>query len=212
MIIGLMGWTGSGKDTVSDYLVQKYGFKKLGFADSLKEAISSVFDWPLDMLQGSTKESRVWREKIDPWWAKRLGISNLTPRYILQKWGTDVCRRYFNDDIWIASLERKLRISVQNIVIDDCRFSNEVAMIRQNKGILWRITRGKYPIWYETALYEIQHGGKEMEEKFPDVHISEWGWIGEKFEAEIFNNKTKDNLYRQVDYLMAQNGIAVENF
>jgi len=37
MIIGLMGKIGSGKDTVAEYLVKKYGFVMVGFGDVTRE-------------------------------------------------------------------------------------------------------------------------------------------------------------------------------
>jgi len=39
IIIGLLGFIGSGKDTVADYLVSKYGFKKLTMSDMVKEEL-----------------------------------------------------------------------------------------------------------------------------------------------------------------------------
>ena len=71
MIIGIMGNIGSGKGKVSEYIQEKYNFQKLSFANSLKSAVSSVFDWPLELLQGSTPESREWRENVDQWWSER---------------------------------------------------------------------------------------------------------------------------------------------
>ena len=38
MIIGVVGFIGSGKGTVADILVEKHGFVKLSFADAVKDA------------------------------------------------------------------------------------------------------------------------------------------------------------------------------
>ena len=108
MIIGICGLIGSGKGTVADILEQEHGFTKISFADSLKDAVAAVFSWPRNLLEGDTDDSRAWREQVDTWWADRLGIPNLTPRWVLQQWGTEVCRSSFHDEIWIASMERKL--------------------------------------------------------------------------------------------------------
>ena len=107
-IIGVCGLIGGGKGTVADILVNNHTFHKYSFADSLKDMVANVFNWPRHLLEGDTKESRDWREQRDEWWSARLGIENLTPRWILQYWGTDVCRVNFHEDIWIASLENKL--------------------------------------------------------------------------------------------------------
>ena len=105
MIIGLCGLIGSGKDTAADYLCNFHEFRRDSFASTLKDAVASVFGWDRELLEGRTKQAREWREQIDPWWADRMHMPNLTPRLILQLWGTEVCRRGFHDDIWIASLE-----------------------------------------------------------------------------------------------------------
>ena len=126
MIIGFCGLIGSGKDTAADYLVNFHGFKRESFANTLKDAVAAVFGWDRELLEGRTNSAREWREQIDPWWSERLDMPNLTPRLVLQLWGTEVCRRAFHDDIWIASVENKLRKTKDNIVITDCRFPNEI--------------------------------------------------------------------------------------
>ena len=107
-IIGLVGLIGSGKGTVSSYLENTHQFRCESFAGHLKDAVSIVFGWPRKLLEGDTDYSRNWREEVDGWWSKRLDIPHLTPRWVLQHWGTDVLRYGFHDDIWIASLEYKL--------------------------------------------------------------------------------------------------------
>jgi len=116
MIIGVCGFIGSGKDTVADYLTNFHGFRRESFANSLKDAVSMVFGWDRTMLEGRTKQAREWREQVDPWWANRLNMPNLTPRWILQYWGTEVCRQGFHDDMWIASLENKLRTALTTLL------------------------------------------------------------------------------------------------
>ena len=54
MIIGICGLIGSGKDTIADYLVTNYNFKKLSFADKLKDSVATMFDWDRELLDGKT--------------------------------------------------------------------------------------------------------------------------------------------------------------
>ena len=138
MIIGICGFIGAGKDTAADYLVGFHGYRRDSFANTLKDAVSAVFGWDRELLEGTTKTSREWREQVDPWWAERLQMPDLTPRWILQHWGTEVCRNNFHQDIWVASVENKLRQSKDNIVITDCRFANEVNSLK-NVGFLGKI-------------------------------------------------------------------------
>ncbi len=152
MIIGICGFIGSGKDTIADYLVNFHEFRRESFASTLKDAVSAVFGWDRTLLEGRTKEAREWREQVDPWWAERLDMLRLTPRWVLQYWGTEVCRKAFHDDIWIASLENKLRNSKDNVVISDCRFPNEITSIKNAGGkIIW-VQRGALPEWYDVAV------------------------------------------------------------
>lgn len=44
IVIGLLGESGSGKDTVAEYLKEKYGAKLMRFADPLKEILHIFFD------------------------------------------------------------------------------------------------------------------------------------------------------------------------
>jgi hypothetical protein len=199
MIVGICGLIGSGKDTVADYLVNFHEFRRESFASTLKDAVSSVFGWDRTMLEGRTKEAREWREEVDQWWAERLDMPTLTPRWVLQYWGTEVCRRGFHDDIWIASLENKLRNSRDNIVISDCRFPNEIASIKNAGGkILW-VKRGQLPEWFDLAVAANRGENLAIQElKRLKVHASETSWVGTDFDFVIENNKTIDDLYRQV--------------
>ena len=152
MIIGICGFIGSGKDTVADYLVNFHEFRRESFASTLKDAVANVFGWDRTMLEGRTKEAREWREQVDHWWAERLDMPTLTPRWVLQYWGTEVCRKGFHDDIWIASLENKLRNSKDHVVISDCRFPNEISSIKNAGGHIVWVQRGALPDWYDVAV------------------------------------------------------------
>lgn len=204
MIIGICGFQGSGKDTIADYLQNIYGFKRDSFAATLKDAVAAVFGWDRELLEGRTKESRAWREQVDPWWAKRLGMPDLTPRLVLQKWGTEVARKSWHDDTWIASLENKLSRTQDDIVITDVRFPNEIRAVKDAGGIVIRVVRGPEPDWYSTALGANAGILPDQELlKQLGIHPSETAWIGTKFDAVLDNNADGlDNLYRQVKDLV----------
>jgi hypothetical protein len=203
MIIGVCGFIGSGKDTIADYLVNFHEFRRESFASTLKDAVASVFGWDRTMLEGRTKEAREWREQVDPWWAERLAMPTLTPRWVLQYWGTEVCRKGFHDDIWIASLENKLRNSKDHVVISDCRFPNEISSIKNAGGQIVWVQRGTLPEWYEVAVDANRGSNVALNElKRLKIHASETAWVGTKFDAIIDNNSTIDALYAQAKTLV----------
>lgn len=204
MIIGVCGFIGSGKDTVADYLVNFHEFRRESFAGTLKDAVAAVFGWNREMLEGKSKEARAWRERVDEWWADRLNMPTLTPRWVLQYWGTEVCRKTFHDDIWIASLENKLRQSGDNIVVSDVRFPNEIKAIKNLGGkIIW-VKRGEMPKWYDLAIAANQgsiaaiQGMKDL-----GIHASEWAWVGTNFDNELINDQTIELLYKNIESIVS---------
>jgi hypothetical protein len=203
MIIGVCGFIGSGKDTIADYLVGFHGYRRDSFAGTLKDAVAAVFGWDRELLEGRTPEARAWREQVDPWWAERLGMPNLTPRWVLQYWGTEVCRKGFHDDIWIAALEARLSRRTDNTVISDVRFPNEIQSIRNAGGKIVWVKRGELPVWYQAAK-NANWGDITAQEILADigVHISETAWVGTEFDAVINNNGTIEELYTQVKSLV----------
>ena len=198
MIIGVCGLIGAGKDTIADYLVNIHEFRRESFAATLKDAVSAVFGWDRLMLEGRTRASRAWREQPDTWWTQRLG-QEITPRWVLQHWGTEVCRRGFHDDIWIASLENKLRNTADNVVISDCRFPNEITAISRAGGSVIRVMRGPDPVWFVAAKQHFVHGS-DLPAGMP--HASEWAWAGTEFDVVIDNNGSMDDLYQHVSDLV----------
>jgi hypothetical protein len=185
MLIGLVGLIGSGKDTVADFLVKEHGYQRDSFAKALKDAVSAIFGWDRALLEGATQESRMWRERIDPYWSNKLDKA-VTPRYILQYWGTEVMRGHFHDSIWIDSFTA--RYGGGNIVLSDTRFINEINTIRDLQGKVVLVRRGPIPTQ------------QEMQER--SVHQSEWDWIGQRFDYEIDNSGNLEDLRTQVGLMV----------
>jgi hypothetical protein len=85
MIVGLVGFIGSGKGTVADIMTTEHGFSKESFAGGVKDAASVIFGWDRKLLEGDTEESRAWRETPDEYWSEKLGYSHEGISLIIQK-------------------------------------------------------------------------------------------------------------------------------
>jgi hypothetical protein len=199
MIIGLVGFIGSGKGTVGDIL-EVHGFTKDSFAKPLKDACSIMFGWPREMLEGDTEVSRKWREEPDSFWSEKFGYS-FTPRLALQLMGTEAGRNVFHQDVWVISLLN--RAKGKDVVVTDVRFKNEINYIQQNGGVIVRVSRGEEPDWYklaEDAAAGFSSAIMGMKDK--GIHQSEWDWIGSEFNYTIDNDGTVNELGNKVKELL----------
>lgn len=200
ILVGIVGFIGSGKGTVGDALVMGKGFKPDSFAKPLKDCVAKIFDWPRELLEGDTKESREWREIPDEYWSKVYGYS-FTPRLALQLFGTEACRDGLHNDIWIHSLMSRIR-GYERVVITDVRFMNEVKAIQNVNGLIVRVKRGPEPIWYD-ALSKLKYeDGRELYMNQYDIHRSEWDWVGSDFDVVIENDGTLEDLQEKIDKLI----------
>ena len=196
MLIGVVGLIGSGKGTVSDRLVQKHNFRKDSFAKSLKDAVSSMFNWDREMLEGKTEESRAWREKPDVFWSKRFG-KDVTPRWVLQYFGTEVMRQGMHDAIWIDSC--MARYDGKPTVIADTRFENEIKIIREMGGSILLVKRGQDPDWFTDYV--------EGNVVPKNVHLSEYAWAKSEYDHLITNDGTLEDLHSKIDDLIVSDKI-----
>ena len=140
-VIALAGRKGSGKSTLSRYLVQNEGYQKISFADYLKDLIEDVFLIDKKYLYDQIlKESKCIKIITDKDFYKKISnyikedIIHLydesilieTPRHLLQFVGTDVLRKHdvnFHVKKTIIKINNNPSI---NFVCDDLRFKNEL--------------------------------------------------------------------------------------
>lgn len=206
MLIGLCGLKGSGKDTLSDFLVDSYGFVKVSFADTLKDVLSLIFGWSREKLKGVDEDSRIWRESVDEYWSSELNIKNFTPRYALTHVGTDLFRNHLCQDIWVKVTKNKIReklSTLQNVVVTDCRFMNEVDLIRELGGVLIHIYRNN-PDWF---YYYKNNMISDSDLEKLNVHRSEYEWIKTIPDFILINSYSKEDFFQQFRLVCQRNNL-----
>ncbi|AUS02958.1 P-loop containing nucleoside triphosphate hydrolase [Vibrio phage 2.275.O._10N.286.54.E11] len=209
-VIGLTGVISSGKDTVATMLMEEHNYKQASFAEPVKDVLAAIFGWDRDLLEGKTNESRQWRTEVDEYWSDVLGY-DFTPRLAMQQIGTDIFRDHFHQNIWVKSIQKRVQTTYPNdlIIFSDCRFQNEIDMVRDMGGCIIEVQPSILPEWYNEAAYMNQHPGlvysghhQKFRNKYKDVHESEFSWVGvNNPDATIINNGTLDDLQNKVQGL-----------
>jgi dephospho-CoA kinase len=183
-LIILTGRKQNGKDTIANYLIKKYNYIALSFADPLKDICKILFNFNYEQLYGSKKEDKDLNWKI-------------TPREAFQFIGTDLFRKQMNklihdigDDFWVTCLVNKIKNILEKdnnakIIIVDTRFPNEFDALNNLKinKISIRVSR-------------------------PDLELSNYTHESEKYvdnfkvDYDIINNSSITELYEKIDKIV----------
>lgn len=181
-VIAFTGPMYSGKTTAADYIVKKYNYKKIRFADAFKDMLKSI---------GLTDEQVNGSQRGVP---LKL-LCGKTPRWAMQSLGTEWGRNLIGDNLWANIWKQKAR-KYGLIVCDDCRFLNEVDAVRSLGGKVLRIDRGqKLTLWRRfldiVGLTRIHQSEMEMRLIKPDRIVQ--------------NNSTPEVMYALLDkYVMGE--------
>lgn len=186
MLIGLHGAGGSGKDTVADYLVKQYGFKRVAFADKLKELALELNPYFATLYSDlkSLVEDNGWDIAKESSYRMLQGAPWEYPvREYLQTLGVSM-REVFGPDFWVDQVSEDVDghwlEDYANVVITDVRFPNELQFINESLGQTWVIT------------------GRQRQSVIGSSHASEQRLEG--ITLGISNTGGFDWLYEQVDY------------
>lgn len=211
MIYSITGFIGSGKDTCANHLIENHGFKKMAFADPLKDVVAAAFNWDREMLQGDTKDSRKARNVVDEKWSEVLRIPNFTPRKALQFVGTNVFKKHVSSKFWIQRTVDRIKSEQAadpnvRIVITDCRYHDEFQALKNLGASSIFVDRGNKPAYYSISSLKSPWLSpvKEMAMNllYSDVHDSEWKWNDLEFDYTVTNNSSLGNLHNQLDAIM----------
>lgn len=201
IIIAINGKLGSGKDSFADFAVEHYGYKKLFFAEPLKNEVKLF----LQKYNLSFEDRNIWGTQEEK--EEELYIQNMdaickmffpftdfkhkvpngrtTYRYLLQWWGTDYRRVMCDDNYWVKRfIEESLKY--EKVVCSDLRFPNEYNAVVNNNGICIKVIRND-SFKSNTALH--------ISETALD-HINDW-------HAILQNNSTLEDYYTSCDELLS---------
>jgi hypothetical protein len=208
MLISVSGRARSGKDTLAKTMIEKFGFQKISFADSLKEIASASFEIPLnyfhdDNLKDSPLPLPVYvtelhlerlvtnligagcaitQNQINEINSKGLGLIFVSPRNLLQIVGTDLCRNILGDTVWIDIFKKKVLAAEGNFIVPDARFLNERKVVKELGGYNFLILR--------PSLAPIPESAHESEL----LGISE-----ELIDVTILNDSTVNSLQMEIE-------------
>ncbi len=174
MIIGLSGYAQSGKDTVAELLCLNYGYKRVAFADAIRESILR-----LNPMLGNGIRAGEYAE--DYGWD--VAKANPEIRRLLQCMGTEVGRQLVGDNVWVDIAMRTIDANPeQNWVVTDVRFPNEASAIKSRSGYMLRVNR-------------LNHSAVNN-------HASEHAMDNYMFDNVVINDGTLDDLSDNVFMLM----------
>lgn len=134
-LIGLCGRATAGKDAVADVLVREFGFVKIGWADPLYR-LALWINPRISMF-------RRLSDYVDRYgWTEAKRIPAI--RSFLQKLGTEGGRECLHPDVWIMVSAPTILDHIKAgtpVVITNCRFSNEAQWVKDNGGVIVKVTR-----------------------------------------------------------------------
>lgn len=115
-IISFSGYQGSGKDTFADYLCKEYNYKRLAFADTMKDMCSRYYKVPRHYFDDRTLKETIYPEH------------GITPRDMCINLGSYM--RSIDDNTFINAVISQIELGC-NYVISDCRKLQERDTLRE---------------------------------------------------------------------------------
>ena len=140
-IVGIGSQMRVGKDCAAQGLCRDLSFKRIGFADSLKD-LAMIAD-PLAQSSSMAVNVNIGHGRL-AWMVQGMGWETAKDSYpevrsFLQKLG-DGCRQVFGKDIFVRQVLDQIKPG-DNVVIPDVRFPDEAEAIKAAGGLLIRIDR-----------------------------------------------------------------------
>lgn len=179
-LVGLSGRARSGKDTAAGVLVREFGYRRIAWADVLREcalAVNPIVGWDLggpkrwaDLFHGIGYEA-----------AKDHPVYGPEFRRVLLTMGTEMGRNILGENTWVNATLDRMDPDLRYVVADT-RFVNEAEAITTRGGAVIRIER-------PSTDPGIPHPS--------ETSLDHWD-----FDARIKNDGTEADFYLKVRYVM----------
>jgi hypothetical protein len=142
MIVGIGVNYQVGKDTAAQALCRDLEYRRLAFADPLRE-LAQIADPLITPVTGSVNVNighgrLLWTVKGCGWEEAKRMFPEV--RRFLQDLGVGA-RRVIGEDVWVNALMGKIASDTDRVVVPDVRFRNEAEAIKARGGFLIRIDR-----------------------------------------------------------------------
>jgi len=200
MIIGISGKAGSGKDTISDYIVKNHNFIKIAFADSIKRILMEVYGFTYTQLWGPSEE----RGKIDPRYGKAVrefiqGFGDKGRELCLSTWinkTVNIIEKVHNTTGWTYIDHLGLQenydydFDSKSIIISDGRYLNELEALKKINAKLIRIIRPENNLLGKLG----GHSSETDQNEIPNSY----------FDEIIINNGSLEDLYLKIDNILSK--------
>lgn len=159
-VIGLIGRKRTGKDTLARRLVERHGFTRVAFADTLKalaRAVDPIIHTYPDSVGGAPYVVRL-SEALDE--LGEDGVKDVYPEYrrFLERHGV-ASRELLGAEVWCAAGVRRILAVRGPVIVTDVRFPNEAEAIRKRGGYLVRVERAGLPDDGDTHPSEVALDG-----------------------------------------------------
>lgn len=142
-IIAFAGRKQSGKSTCASFIANQFvgsiagNVKIYNFADPLKLMCKDIFGLTYEQCYGTDNQKN---ELVDCHWEGK----QLTAREVMQLVGTDMFRA-LQRNVWANATIRKIKTENFDLaLIADCRFPNEVDVVKHAGGLVIKLTRDLY--------------------------------------------------------------------
>ena len=192
-IIAICGAKRSGKDVLADYLVKKYNYERLAFADPLKLTVKNLFNFDDDQLGIGEDKGTDKKDIIDERWG-------ITPRAALQFFGTEIMQEKIQE--LLPNIKRNffantLKNHIENaeegkkFVISDLRFIHEYDMLANLSNIAHKD---------KMIIRVIRPSKNRIREQEP--HISEVEYTNIPYDIIMINNGSIDEYINRFEKLI----------